>query len=131
MEVKKKVIKHAMEILDSGERHVFKTGAVRDIYAGKGRCDLLPLHVISGYMSYVDSRELLDSAITVREIIERIHRFMITKDIGYLYECIAIFERLNDWKTEAMLLELSIHYEQGAIKYGERNWERVYRFIIS
>lgn len=31
-----------MEIKDSGERRKFKTGAVRDITEGKGRCDLLP-----------------------------------------------------------------------------------------
>ena len=30
-------------ILDSGNRRTFQTGAVRDIQEGKGRCDLLPL----------------------------------------------------------------------------------------
>ena len=29
-------------IKDSGERREFSTGAVRDMQAGKGRCDLLP-----------------------------------------------------------------------------------------
>lgn len=33
-------------IKDSGERTVFKTGAVRDMHAGKGRMDLLPWHAI-------------------------------------------------------------------------------------
>lgn len=32
-----------MEIKDSGERTEFATGAVRDMAAGKGRCDLLPM----------------------------------------------------------------------------------------
>ena len=31
-----------MEILDSGERTEFDTGAVRDMHGGKGRMDLLP-----------------------------------------------------------------------------------------
>jgi len=31
---------------DSGERTEFESGAVRDIQAGKGRCDLLPLDVV-------------------------------------------------------------------------------------
>lgn len=34
-------------IKDSGERRQFDTGAVRDIQEGKGRCDLLPLDVLS------------------------------------------------------------------------------------
>lgn len=33
-------------IKDSGERTIFDTGAVRDMHAGKGRMDLLPLHAI-------------------------------------------------------------------------------------
>lgn len=35
-----------MELKDSGKRREFKTGAVRDICKGKGRCDLLPLDVV-------------------------------------------------------------------------------------
>ena len=30
------------EILDSGNRREFESGAVRDMAKGKGRCDLLP-----------------------------------------------------------------------------------------
>lgn len=33
-------------ILDSGERTVFETGAVRDMHEGKGRMDLLPLSAV-------------------------------------------------------------------------------------
>ena len=54
-------------IKDSGERHQFETGAVRDIQEGKGRCDLLPARAI---------------------------------------------------------LRLSKHFEEGAKKYGERNWSK-------
>lgn len=32
-------------IKDSGNRREYETGAVRDMAAGKGRCDLLPLDV--------------------------------------------------------------------------------------
>lgn len=55
------------EILDSGERTEFASGAVRDMHEGKGRCDLLPMCV---------------------------------------------------------LLRLARHYEQGAKKYTDRNWEQ-------
>ena len=34
-------------IKDSGKRRAFKTGAVRDIAEGKGRCDLMPLDVVA------------------------------------------------------------------------------------
>ena len=54
-------------IKDSGDRHEFATGAVRDMQAGKGRCDLLPPMAI---------------------------------------------------------LRLAKHFENGAVKYGERNWEK-------
>ena len=55
------------EILDSGERTEFQTGAVRDMHEGKGRYDLLPMCV---------------------------------------------------------LMRLAKHYEKGALKYEERNWEK-------
>ena len=37
-------------IKDSGERTEFQTGAVRDMRAGKGRCDLMPLEVVADVM---------------------------------------------------------------------------------
>ncbi len=54
-------------IKDSGNRHEFKTGAVRDMQEGKGRCDLLP---------------------------------------------------------PLAILRLAKHFEAGARKYGDRNWEK-------
>ena len=39
------------EILDSGNRREFNSGAVRDIDEEKGRCDLLPLEVVSMYFN--------------------------------------------------------------------------------
>jgi hypothetical protein len=56
-----------IEILDSGDRTEFSSGAVRDLHEGKGRFDLLPMCV---------------------------------------------------------LLRLAKHYERGAVKYAERNWEK-------
>lgn len=54
-------------IKDSGDRTKFKSGAVRDMAVGKGRCDLLPACV---------------------------------------------------------LLRLARHYQDGALKYGDRNWQK-------
>ena len=55
------------DILDSGSRRTFDSGAVRDMQEGKGRFDLMPMCV---------------------------------------------------------LMRLAKHYEKGAIKYKERNWEK-------
>jgi hypothetical protein len=55
------------KIKDSGHRHVFPSGAVRDVQQGKGRCDLLP---------------------------------------------------------PLAILRLARHFEAGAVKYGDRNWEK-------
>ena len=47
-------------IKDSGERREFQSGAVRDIQEGKGRCDLLPLDVVSKWaVSLGDSSSLV------------------------------------------------------------------------
>lgn len=60
-------LRNGMRIHDSGNRTRFASGAVRDMHAGKGRCDLLPARA---------------------------------------------------------LLRLARHFEAGATKYGDRNWEQ-------
>lgn len=107
-------------IQDSGNRREFESGAVRDIAEGKGRCDLLPLDVLTGIMP--------------NEILSTIYDFIYDGDIGemqYVIE-LACKEFEMDWIT--MLLELAKHYEDGCLKYGERNWEKgipVHCFIDS
>ena len=107
-------------ILDSGNRTVFETGAVRDVQEGKGRCDLMPLKVISN---------LLEGDV----IISCLARFQETKNTLELYKvlqkCSEMFKNTAD-----MCLELAIHFEEGCKKYGERNWEKgipVERYIDS
>ena len=41
-------------IKDSGQRTEFPTGAVRDLREGKGRCDILPLKIISNLINDQD-----------------------------------------------------------------------------
>ena len=60
-------LKKPRPIKDSGERTHFDSGAVRDMHAGKGRFDLLPMCVLT---------------------------------------------------------RLARHYEAGALKYSDRNWEK-------
>lgn len=100
-------------IKDSGERRQFETGAVRDIQDGKGRCDLMPLMVVANLM-HPDGDEVL----------EDIALFMETNDTNYLYEAIIIFSKMEYKTVPNALLEVSRHFEEGAKKYGENNWQK-------
>lgn len=98
-------------IKDSGNRTNFESGAVRDIQSGKGRCDLMPLGVVA---NLIDSEE-----------IRGISLFKDTADTGFLYACLKEF--CNDspfFSTYKMLLEVAKHFEEGAEKYGENNWQK-------
>lgn len=97
-------------ILDSGERREFPSGAVRDIAVGKGRCDLLPLDVISYY--YMD------------EVLEHISDYIYQGNPASLWRAIEEFCVMEEWDCYTMLIEVSKHFEAGAAKYSERNWER-------
>ncbi len=97
-----------MKIKDSGVRREFETGAVRDIQEGKGRCDLMPLGVIGS---------LLDNATLCR-----IGRFTKDGDTCWLQSALASSGVYSDVHT--MLLEVSKHFEEGAKKYGEHNWQK-------
>ena len=98
-------------IKDSGNRREFESGAVRDIQEGKGRCDLMPLSVVG---TLLHSSE-----------IDNIYMFRETRDTVYLFKCLSEFARESDFGTfETMLLEVAKHFEEGAKKYGENNWQK-------
>ena len=48
-------------LMDSGERRAFGTGAVRDMAEGKGRCDLLPLSVVDGLFYEGNTNPVIES----------------------------------------------------------------------
>ena len=99
------------DILDSGERVEFKSGAVRDIHKGKGRCDLMPIGVVANLLG---DRYLL-----------KIDEFLTKRDsIDILYDCLYTFFKETYGDLYSGILEVSKHYEGGAIKYGEHNWEK-------
>ena len=113
----------ASSIKDSGDRTQFSTGAVRDMREGKGRCDLMPLEVVGNIMG--------------DPIILNLKVFLNTMDSTYLYTCLNLFSRFyDDGKTKAsaekiidqrycsMFLEVAKHFEEGAKKYGENNWQK-------
>jgi hypothetical protein len=109
-------------IKDSGERTEFNSGAVRDYKSGVGRCDLLPFEII--YDFYDDTHGLFHALTSLRRC----------GNISPLYNVIAKFSRAAFGSTETALMEVSIHFEEGAQKYAERNWEKgipVHSFVSS
>lgn len=101
-------------IKDSGDRTEFKTGAVRDMREGKGRCDLIPLDVMATCMS--TDVEFI--------IISCINNFKENGEWSCLFSAIDEFNK-NRWNNnKTMLLEVAKHFEEGAKKYGENNWQK-------
>ena len=110
------------EIKDSGERRLFDSGAIRDIQEGKGRCDLMPLDEISTLMGMTLSYG--PAYCHKDQVIEFINQYVVNGDTGNLYTAIQKFLGHEGVHPITAILEVSKHYEQGAIKYVERNWEK-------
>lgn len=106
-------------IKDSGDRTQFESGAVRDMREGKGRCDLMPLEVVG----YIFSHEP-----GISKIFDNIAMFKKEGDTAYLTMVICDFAKdayPNRLHPEVhMLLEVAKHFEEGAKKYGENNWQK-------
>ena len=99
------------DIKDSGNRREFESGAVRDMADGKGRCDLLPLEQVSALLDF-------------NTVIYNIYQYQQTKDIDYIADAIKDFCLMRGWTMPYAILQLSIHFQNGCKKYGERNWEQ-------
>lgn len=95
-------------IKDSGERQVFESGAVRDISKGKGRCDLMPLDIAG---------EILGD-----EVMLYLGEYQKTKKETWLILALNSFFGSNYSTHSDAFLDLSIHFEEGAEKYGVDNW---------
>jgi len=99
-------------IKDSGSTTEFSTGAHRDARNGKGRIDLIPLEVAS---------KLMDEDLVLKSVRE----FQKDADTAHLYDALKSFcAQYYDGVMETMLLEVGIHYEEGANKYGANNWKK-------
>lgn len=108
-------------IKDSGKREEFKSGAVRDSQEGRGRCDLLPLDCLVG--EYGEDPVLLS-----------IYQFQRDNALESIENAIKFFEADAFENEETAILELSIHYQDGAAKYGDNNWQKglpVSRYLSS
>lgn len=101
-----------MSIKDSGARREFETGAVRDIQEWKGRCDLMPLDVVA---TVIDQN---DWPLSYMEV------FKHTGNSNFLIQALRSFSNNEYDNLFTMLLEVSKHFEEGAKKYGENNWQK-------
>lgn len=105
-------------IEDSGRRTVFESGAVRDCDSDpenpKGRMDLTPKKVMRKCMAAVAEKEFLDY----------IEDFEETGDPEMLILAARAFADTNFPDVYTAMIEWSIHMENGANKYGDRNWEK-------
>lgn len=98
------------EILDSGNRREFETGAVRDIQEGKGRCDLMPLDVVA---------QLLADCVLLS-----IYEYQTTGNPNYLETALGNLTVRSKLEPSTLFLEVAKHFEEGAKKYGENNWQK-------
>jgi hypothetical protein len=104
-------------IKDSGDRTEFETGAVRDMREGKGRCDLMPLGVVARLIEKIRGKE--------DPVLHNVAFFQNNHDTYFLYNALERFsERNGDKNYCTMLLEVAKHFEEGAKKYGENNWQK-------
>lgn len=102
-------------ILDSGNRREFGTGAVRDIQEGKGRCDLMPLDVVAAHLG--------------DDILYNIYDFELCGETHHLMNALDKFAMVYGVRGAtkpiiSMYLDVSKHFEEGAKKYGENNWQK-------
>lgn len=108
-------------IKDSGDRTEFASGAVRDMREGKGRCDLMPLDVVQGWYARMNP----DGTVKFQNIpLLHISNFQDDGDTKHLYRVLsnAVGKMFGDEHT--MFLEVAKHFEEGAKKYGENNWQK-------
>lgn len=118
------------ELQSSGVMQHFDGGAVRESQEGRGRCDLLPLDIVGQLFAR-------NKTYTPKRIFDLLDAFIHDGDPDHLLEALHKFVETNPMWFESlstMLLEVSIHFEDGARKYSERNWEKgieVPRFISS
>lgn len=110
-----KVENNLPTLKDSGSRREFDTGAVRDIAEGKGRCDLMPLDVIANILGNDNAPDF---------VLDSIRAYMETGNTKALFQAVEYFRNAWGVPTETMLLELAKHFEEGAKKYGEHNWQK-------
>jgi hypothetical protein len=101
-------------VKDSGDRTVFATGSVRDMQGeDKGSCHLLPLDTVA----------LLFRESWFTKILRHVQNFIDTGDDIELSLAIRDFCSMEEMSLPEAMLQVSIHYKEGAEKYKPNNWK--------
>lgn len=119
-------------IKDSGNRTEFETGAVRDIQQGKGRFDLMPLDIMSKVFAVEFADEFEEGSIA--DVLKSIADFQRTGNKRWLCIAIAQYSLAVNVDLPKLMLDVAKHFENGALKYGEHNWQKgipISRYIDS
>lgn len=128
-------------IKDTGDRTKFESGAVRDMHVGKGRFDLMPMDVleviIRYYLDYYNLRNpVSDFTPDLNQKTLVIHHIDEFKKYGSpddLFRAFCSFIEFNCYDISLgsserdlyfAILDLAKHFEAGAMKYGENNWQK-------
>ena len=114
-------------IKDSGERREFETGAVRDMAEGKGRFDLMPLFEVAKLFG--GDRRIFRIIMNLSHMLDfssKSYEPFVTNTIcNFIAYCKnKDFEDVTLSDVAEYMLEVAIHFEEGAKKYGEHNWEK-------
>ena len=114
-------------IKDSGERREFETGAVRDMAEGKGRFDLMPLSEVAKLFG--GDRRIYSIVTDLAAISGFGYKSSDAFVTNAIYNFVAYckdkdFEDVTISDIAEYMLEVAVHFEEGAKKYGERNWEK-------
>lgn len=126
-----------MKLNDSGKRTEFVSGAVREL-GGKGRCDLLPQYSSMNALGACNEDELLVDELALSSLFDYTYsgdKSHLESAFYFLCRLLTIEESRNNseflGKKESPrhyvangLLLISKQFEDGALKYAERNWER-------
>lgn len=138
-------------LADTGNRTDYGSGGLRDINPENGRCDLLPASAINQYMSNTGlvTRPQDSKRPSLVTAFHYIMQFMDWGDKQFLNEALTCIQTYHWYKDKTYsegspikqdlifakaMMDLSVHYKNGALKYAERNWERglpVHSFIDS
>ena len=138
-------------LADTGNRTDLGSGGLRDINPENGRCDLLPASAINQYMSNTGliTRPQDSKRPSLVTAFHYIMQFMDWGDKQFLNEALTCIQTYHWYKDKTYsegspikqdlifakaMMDLSVHYKNGALKYAERNWEKglpVHSFIDS
>lgn len=130
------------EIKMDGKFHEFEGGGIRYTKDGKGRFDLIPSNALAYLVNEIESicfNSTLSSVFDLMEspnlLVNYANRDFVKVILGITFRMVykdmpdaEIYEKYKEgdvWKLfVSMLKELAIHYQKGAVKYGENNWRK-------